>query len=147
MLAASLITLLTPLACDWNIYAVIVLRILLGLFLGATWPAMPPMAAKWIPPMERSKFIANMMASSLGAAITMPVCGFLIAYCGWPSVFYLTGKNVFKLPVVFISEDKNKPGKFCFAFCSIAVNGLRNKLVISIKIVLLFNYNNFKIKY
>lgn len=91
MLAASLITLLTPLACNWNIYAVILLRILLGLFLGATWPAMPPMAAKWIPPMERSKFIANMMASSLGAAITMPVCGYLIYLTGWPSVFYVTG--------------------------------------------------------
>lgn len=91
MLAASLITLLIPIACDLSIYAVILLRILLGLFLGATWPAMPPMAAKWIPPMERSKFIANMMASSLGAAITMPVCGFLIYNLGWPSVFYITG--------------------------------------------------------
>lgn len=30
-------------------------------------------------------------ASSLGAAITMPVCGFLIASLGWESVFYVTG--------------------------------------------------------
>ncbi|CAD6242744.1 GSCOCG00009557001-RA-CDS [Cotesia congregata] len=58
---------------------------------GATWPAIHPMTSLWIPPSERSKFISNMMASSLGAAITMPICGFLIASVGWESVFYLTG--------------------------------------------------------
>lgn len=94
MLAASLVTLLTPVAADWGFAAVLVLRVLLGMFLGATWPAMPPMAARWIPPNDRSKFIANMMASSLGAAVTMPVCGFLIYNFGWPSVFYSTGESV-----------------------------------------------------
>lgn len=91
MLAASIITLITPGACHLGYIPVIFLRVLLGFFLGATWPSIPPMAAKWIPPMERSKFIANMMASSLGAALTMPVCGFLIAQWGWQSVFYITG--------------------------------------------------------
>lgn len=32
------------------------------------------------------------MASALGAAIAMPVCGFMISAFGWPSVFYLTGE-------------------------------------------------------
>lgn len=91
MLAASILTILTPAACYLHHYVVIVLRAVLGFFLGATWPAILPMAAKWIPPMERSKFIANMMASSLGAAITLPVCGYLISSLGWPSVFYFTG--------------------------------------------------------
>nr|XP_023014997.1 sialin [Leptinotarsa decemlineata] len=91
MLAASILTVLTPAACYMHYYVVITLRVLVGFFLGATWPAMPPMAAKWIPPMERSKFIANMMASSLGAALTLPVCGFLISSVGWASVFYVTG--------------------------------------------------------
>lgn len=91
MLTASLLTLLTPAACRLNVIALIALRGIMGFFLGATWPAIPPMAAKWIPPMERSKFIANMMASALGAALTMPLCGYLIAHCGWESVFYVTG--------------------------------------------------------
>ncbi|XP_066992481.2 sialin [Anabrus simplex] len=91
MLVASIVTLLTPLAANLHYVAVIILRVVLGFMLGATWPAMHPMTAQWIPPMERSKFIANMMASSLGAAITMPVCGFLIASLGWESVFYVTG--------------------------------------------------------
>lgn len=91
MLAASIITFLTPAACYLNYYVVVISRALLGFFLGATWPAIPPMAAKWIPPLERSNFIANMMASSLGAAITLPVCGYLISISGWSSVFFVTG--------------------------------------------------------
>lgn len=91
MLVASLVTLLIPVACRINVITIAVLRGILGFFLGATWPAMPPMAAKWIPPLKRSQFVANMMASSLGAALTMPACGLLIYYWGWESVFYVTG--------------------------------------------------------
>ncbi|XP_052864741.1 sialin [Anopheles cruzii] len=91
MLWASLLTLLTPLAANTHYIAVVILRAVLGFFLGASWPAIHPLTAVWIPPMDRSKFIANMMASSLGAAITMPICGFLIATVGWQSVFYFTG--------------------------------------------------------
>lgn len=91
MLFSSLLTLLTPLASNTHYIAVVILRAVLGFFLGASWPAIHPLTAVWIPPMDRSKFIANMMASSLGAAITMPICGFLIATVGWQSVFYFTG--------------------------------------------------------
>lgn len=91
MLFASILTILTPAACYIDFYVVLILRAVLGFFLGATWPAMPPMATKWIPPLERSKFIANMMASSLGAALTLPICGYLISTLGWASVFYVTG--------------------------------------------------------
>ncbi|XP_017789398.1 PREDICTED: putative inorganic phosphate cotransporter isoform X2 [Habropoda laboriosa] len=91
MLVSSAITFLTPLCATYGYIAVAALRTILGLMLGATWPAMQPMTARWIPPSERSKFVSNMMASSLGAAITMPSCGFLIASLGWESVFYVTG--------------------------------------------------------
>lgn len=91
MLFSSLITLLTPGAAALGFSFVAALRVLLGFFLGATWPAIHPMTAVWIPPNERSKFVSNMMASSLGAAITMPICGYLIASLGWQSVFYVTG--------------------------------------------------------
>lgn len=91
MLWASLLTLLTPAAAYLDYRCVVFLRALLGLTLGASWPAIHPMTAVWIKPMDRSKFMANMMASALGAAIAMPVCGFLIEYLGWESVFYVTG--------------------------------------------------------
>lgn len=91
MLVSSVITLFTPLFATFGYVAVVALRVVLGFMLGATWPAIQPMTARWIPPTERSKFVSNMMASSLGAAITMPICGFLIASLGWESVFYVTG--------------------------------------------------------
>ncbi|XP_072157136.1 sialin isoform X2 [Bemisia tabaci] len=91
MLFSSFITLLTPLSAKIHLAAIVVLRFLLGFLLGVSWPAMHPMAAHWIPPNERSKFIANMMASSLGAAITLPVCGFIIDTIDWEAVFYVTG--------------------------------------------------------
>lgn len=50
------------------------------------------MASVWVKPMDRSKFMSNMMASALGAALTMPICGYFISWFGWESVFYLTGK-------------------------------------------------------
>jgi len=39
----------------------------------------------------RRKLSSLLVASSLGAAITMLMCGFLIASLGWESVFYVTG--------------------------------------------------------
>ncbi|XP_072944504.1 sialin isoform X2 [Epargyreus clarus] len=90
-LLASVLTLLTPGAAAAGFGWVVALRVVLGFLLGATWPAILPMASKWIPPMDRSKFMSNMMASSLGAALTMPICGFLIAHFGWESAFYFTG--------------------------------------------------------
>ncbi|XP_047535269.1 sialin [Vanessa atalanta] len=90
-LLASVLTLLSPGAAAAGFGWIVALRVALGFLLGATWPAILPMASKWIPPMDRSKFMSNMMASSLGAAITMPICGFLIAHFGWESAFYFTG--------------------------------------------------------
>lgn len=91
MLWSSVLTLVTPVAALSHYSALIVVRVLLGFFLGASWPAIHPMTAVWIKPMDRSKFMSNMMASSLGAAITMPICGYLISSFGWASVFYVTG--------------------------------------------------------
>lgn len=91
MLWASVLTLVTPFAAMLHYSALIVVRVLLGFFLGASWPAIHPMTAVWIKPLDRSKFMSNMMASSLGAAITMPICGYLISSFGWASVFYVTG--------------------------------------------------------
>ncbi|XP_038222250.1 sialin isoform X2 [Zerene cesonia] len=90
-LLASILTLLSPWAAALGFGWIVALRVVLGFLLGATWPAILPMASKWVPPMDRSKFMSNMMASSLGAALTMPICGFLIAHFGWESAFYFTG--------------------------------------------------------
>ncbi|KOB70962.1 Sodium-dependent phosphate transporter [Operophtera brumata] len=63
-LLASVLTLLTPGAAVAGFGWVVAVRTLLGFLLGATWPAILPMASKWIPPMDRSKFMSNMMGKS-----------------------------------------------------------------------------------
>lgn len=91
MFWASVITLVTPVTAHMGFTAMVILRVLLGFMLGASWPSIVPMASVWVKPMDRSKFMSNMMASALGAAVTMPICGYFIAWFGWESVFYLTG--------------------------------------------------------
>lgn len=92
MLWSSVVTLIIPFAANLGVTAMVISRVVLGFLLGASWPAIHPMTAVWIPPMDRSKFISNMMASALGAAVTMPICGYLISWFGWQSVFYATGE-------------------------------------------------------
>lgn len=86
-------TLISFLYCDYFIY-LFHRHILQCACTGASWPAILPLTAVWIKPVDRSKFMANMMASALGAAITMPICGFLIEKINWQSTFYFTGKNI-----------------------------------------------------
>ncbi|KAF7266207.1 hypothetical protein GWI33_020441 [Rhynchophorus ferrugineus] len=64
------------------------LRLIQGLLLGFAWPSMHDMTAKWIPPNERSKFVTAYLGSSVGTAITYPICGFIIDKWGWEYVFY-----------------------------------------------------------
>lgn len=78
-LLASVLTLVTPGAAVLGFGWVVAVRTLLGVLLGATWPAILPMASKWIPPMDRSKFMSNMMGKSKS-------CKFLFVCDGLPSL-------------------------------------------------------------
>lgn len=91
LFTASLLTIFTPLASNLGYYWLLAARFGLGVAIGIHWPSTPPLATRWIAPADTSKFMSHMTASSLGAAITLPVCGYLIAYFEWPSVFYVTG--------------------------------------------------------
>lgn len=110
-LLASILTLLTPGSAVIGFGWMVAVRTALGFLLGATWPAILPMASKWIPPMDRSKFMSNMMASSLGAALTMPICGFLIAHFGWESAFYFTGIIGVMWSVAWFAVVYDSPGE------------------------------------
>ncbi|XP_071526782.1 sialin-like isoform X4 [Panulirus ornatus] len=59
---------------------------------GVSWPSMHSMLTRWIPPLERPRFIAIVyFASSLSVTFTLPMCGLVIDLYGWASAFYLTG--------------------------------------------------------
>ncbi|EFA03944.1 gustatory receptor Gr82 isoform X1 [Tribolium castaneum] len=92
ILVASVATLLLPLCCNVHYYLVVASRFCVGLGLGVHWPAIPPIAIRWSSSATaRTMFMTHLFAGSLGAAIVLPVSGHLIAYVGWPSVFYVTG--------------------------------------------------------
>ncbi|PSN34790.1 hypothetical protein C0J52_06210 [Blattella germanica] len=82
---------LIPFCARLDYRALVVLRGLQGFVAGASWPSMHHLASSWIPPNERSKFVTAYMGSSVGAAITYPLCGMLINWFDWPAVYHVTG--------------------------------------------------------
>ncbi|XP_029166244.1 putative inorganic phosphate cotransporter [Nylanderia fulva] len=88
-LLTSLLGFLIPYAAS-NLYGLIILRMVQGLITGVTWPSMHNMTAKWIPPNERSRFVSAYLGSSVGAAITYPLCAAVSSFFGWSAAFYVT---------------------------------------------------------
>ncbi|XP_072949103.1 putative inorganic phosphate cotransporter isoform X2 [Epargyreus clarus] len=95
VLLTAIFTILSPIAAFVDFKFFIVVRVLEGLGEGVTYPAMHAMLARWIPPLERSKFAAYVYAgSNIGTVISLPISGWLctLDYAGgWPLCFYLFG--------------------------------------------------------
>ncbi|KAJ0176727.1 hypothetical protein K1T71_007906 [Dendrolimus kikuchii] len=95
ILLTAVFTLLSPIAAYTNFSFFIAVRALAGLSEGVTYPAMHAMLAKWIPPLERSKFAAYVYAgSNIGTVVTLPISGWLCTLDfagGWPLCFYIFG--------------------------------------------------------
>lgn len=87
-LLTALLGFLVPYVTD--LYALIILRMLQGLIAGVIWPSMHDMTAKWIPPNERSRFVSAYLGSSVGAAITYPLCATVTSFFGWGASFHVT---------------------------------------------------------
>lgn len=52
---------------------------------------MHDMAAKWIPPNERSNFVTAYYGGSVGVAVFYPLFGYVIHFTSWEWVFYMSG--------------------------------------------------------
>ncbi|XP_026761732.1 putative inorganic phosphate cotransporter [Galleria mellonella] len=95
VLLTALFTILSPIAAYVDFKFFILVRVLEGLGEGVTYPAMHAMLARWIPPLERSKFAAYVYAgSNIGTVISLPISGWLCTLDfggGWPLCFYLFG--------------------------------------------------------
>ncbi|XP_013186887.1 putative inorganic phosphate cotransporter [Amyelois transitella] len=95
VLLTAIFTILSPIAAFVDFKFFIVVRVLEGLGEGVTYPAMHAMLARWIPPMERSKFAAYVYAgSNIGTVISLPISGWLCTLQfggGWPLCFYIFG--------------------------------------------------------
>lgn len=92
ILMTALFTLLTPLAARGNMYMLIAIRVLEGLFEGVTFPCMHAIWSKWAPPMERSKLSSISFSGPFaGTVIGMTLSGAIAHNHGWPAVFYFFG--------------------------------------------------------
>lgn len=95
VLMTAVFTLLSPVAAYTNFPFFIIVRVLEGMGEGVTFPAMHAMLAKWIPPLERSKFAAIVYAgANFGTVVSLPVSGWLCSLewgGGWPLCFYVFG--------------------------------------------------------
>lgn len=49
------------------------------------------LAAQWIPPDERSRFVTSYLGSSVGLAVFYPLFGYCLDIAPWQNVFYLSG--------------------------------------------------------
>ena len=86
----ALLGFLIPYMTGYHLNALIFLRVLQGIAAGVVWPSMHDMTAKWIPPNERSRFVSSYLGSSVGAAITYPLCAAVSSTFGWDAAFYVT---------------------------------------------------------
>lgn len=92
ILISALLTLLIPVAARVHYILFILLRVAIGLVNGVVYPAMNVMVARWIPPLERPRFMSfTYMSNSLGTILTLPLCAVIADTMGWPAVFYITG--------------------------------------------------------
>ena len=69
-------TLVTPLAANISIYALVLVRIIEGLGEGVTFPAMHAMLAVWVPPQERSRLAGLIYGGAqAGTVLSLPISG------------------------------------------------------------------------
>lgn len=92
LLISSLLTLFTPLAADFGVILVIVIRTVQGMAQGMSWTGQFTIWAKWAPPLERSKLtsIAG-SGAAFGSFIILCVGGLISQALGWPFIFYIFG--------------------------------------------------------
>jgi MFS family permease len=97
----SLLTLLVPLACRHSFGMALLIRVLIGFFESASFPALYHFFPIWIPTAEKTFMIPFIVSGLyLGEIIGFSISGALAAstlyingdfYGGWQSIFYVFG--------------------------------------------------------
>ncbi|XP_055531707.1 sialin [Wyeomyia smithii] len=88
----AILTLLTPVAAEGGLGALIAVRVIEGIFEGVTFPCIHAVWSKWAPPSERSRMVSIAFAGNYaGTVVSMPLSGIFAQAFGWESVFYIFG--------------------------------------------------------
>ena len=88
----SIFTILTPLAAHNGFFALFIMRVLMGIGEGVTFPAWQSLYARWIPFKERTRAIAFTNSGiSIGTIIGYIGTQLIIISLGWEWAFYIFG--------------------------------------------------------
>lgn len=88
----SLATVLTPLAAQLGLPALLAARACMGVGEGVAMPAMNNLLSKWVPVPERSRSLALVYSGMYtGSVLGLGLSPQMIHTVGWPSVFYIFG--------------------------------------------------------
>ncbi|XP_050541052.1 vesicular glutamate transporter 1 [Daktulosphaira vitifoliae] len=92
ILNTAFLTIITPMAARYSVFAVLVLRVIEGFFEGVTYPSIHAVWSRWAPPEERTRLGSFAFSGSfVGTVIGYPACGWLAEHYGWPATFYVPG--------------------------------------------------------
>ncbi|GAB1611052.1 sialin-like, partial [Argonauta hians] len=93
-ITASL-SLVIPVCARWSYSALLVIRVLQGVFEGVTFPAMHNLLGKWSPQSELSTMaVIAYSGAQMGTVVSLPISGLLAEsqlFGGWPGIFYVPG--------------------------------------------------------
>ncbi|XP_043848078.1 probable small intestine urate exporter isoform X2 [Dromiciops gliroides] len=92
LLICSVLSILIPLAADYGLSYLFLIRIVQGMAQGIIFGALPSFWPKWAPPLERTQLSTiGFSGLTMGNFIIILVGGFLCESPGWPSMFYISG--------------------------------------------------------
>jgi ACS family sodium-dependent inorganic phosphate cotransporter len=88
----ALLTLITPWCAKTNVYLLMTVRIMEGVFEGVRYPCIHAVWSRWAPPFERTKLATLAFSGGyVGTVVSMPASAYLVTTLGWPSIFYFFG--------------------------------------------------------
>ncbi|KAF7120530.1 hypothetical protein RHSIM_Rhsim13G0073600 [Rhododendron simsii] len=108
----SLATFLTPWAAETSLWALLAMRVLLGIAEGVALPCMNNMIARWFPQTERSRAVGLAMAGfQLGSAVGLTLSPILMSQGGLFGPFVIFGLSGFLWVLVWISATSSTPDR------------------------------------
>ncbi|KAL2486372.1 putative anion transporter 4 [Abeliophyllum distichum] len=106
----SLATFLTPWAAETSVFALLAMRMLLGIAEGVALPCMNNMIARWFPQTERARVVGLAMAGfQLGSAIGLTLSPILMSQGGMYGPFVIFGLSGFLWVLVWVSATSSTP--------------------------------------
>ena len=106
----SIFTLLTPLAANLSMPALIGARVTMGMGEAGLFPATYELFSRWVPLIERARAAGRFVSGiPLGTVIGLTASAWLVAHFGWPMPFYVFGILGLLWMTLWFRHVKNDP--------------------------------------